>query len=72
MDHFLPFHQPKNTEKQNFEIKNQNQNINFEKMKKNPPADIIILNMYIINKNHDVWFLRYFFSFGTTFCPFTP
>ena len=34
MDHFLPFHQPKNTEKQNFEIKNQNQNINFEKMKK--------------------------------------
>ena len=37
---------------------NNSENQDFEKMKK-MPENIIILEMCIINQNHDVWFLRY-------------
>ena len=36
---------------------NNSENQDFEKMKKMP--ENIILQMCIINQNHDVWFLRY-------------
>ena len=45
---------------------------------KKMPGDIIILYMFIMNENHDVWFLRYgadrqnFFSFCPIFCTFIP
>ena len=62
LDHFLPFYHPNNQENQN-----------FEKMKK-PSGDIIILNKCTINDNHmimvpEIWSVtdKMFWHFGPFF-----
>ena len=67
MDHFLPFDSPNNQE-----------NENFEKIKKNP-GDIIILKLCTTNDDHIMYGLwdikrtkQIFLSFWAIFCPFTP
>ena len=67
LNYFLPFYFPNNQENQN-----------FEKVKK-MPVDIIILHMCTINENHMMyvsWDMEHdrqkFFLFWTIFCSFTP